>query len=426
VATWWGTRGELFLPFDVLTRSLSRTTSLTAKLAHRLGTKEEHTLWVEEQLDPETLVPQPLDVLSANNGDEVLRWTDCAASGSPPATPRLRGLTKPELGVSALETSWIETTFPPQVMETLKCRGETYALPVGIHRINTLLYNKRLFRAAGYSVDGSDGLPLPNTLEELHTAAAAIAERLPESSGVLEPSVFAVAGHEAWTLSLFAIENVMLSLADDADHYKSFWEGANCDERLLRRTLSEFVRLRRWFGNWELSAPEALSRVVSGQAAMMVNGDWAAAEPSPEAVGTIPFPGTARYFVFSADVFALPDIPSADPGKGLAWLRAVTMTSTQREFSAVKNALSARTELEGELAPGPNAPEWIRSLPAIFAYVPDAPFKDLQNRLQTWLYSEEDTGDAVVDYARQEYPKLSNGKVFCAPAVLPDEARTPR
>ena len=163
---------------------------------------------------------------------------------------------------------------------------------------------------------------------------------------------------------------------------------------------------------------EALARVTDGQAAMMVMGDWAAAEPAPEDVGTIPFPGTAQYFVFSADVFALPDIPNADPAKGLAWLRAVTGDATQREFSVAKSALPARTDLEGELAPGgARAPEWVRSLPAIFPYAADGPFHELQDVLEDWLFSRKDTR-AVLDYAREEYLELSHGTVSCVPTSV--------
>ena len=390
VATWWGTRGELYVPFEVLTQSLRRSTGLEAKLAHKLQTKGEHTAWVEEQLDEETLSPKPLDVFSANNGDEVLRWTPCAASGAPPASPKLLGLTNPQLGLSALDPGWIQDNFRPEVMRTLECYGETYALPVGIHRINTLFFNKALFRAAGYAVYGGSGEPLPSSLDELHTAAAALSEHLPPAAAgsLVPPSVFAVAGREAWTLSLFVIENLMLSLAADAAHYERYWTGEACDEDLLRRTLEEFLRLKDWFGNWELSPSEALARVANGQAATMVMGNWAAAELAPEAVGMMPFPGTDQYFVFSADVFALPAIPSGDPQKGLAWLRAVTGDVTQRAFSVAKSALPARLDLEADLDPTPSSSlRWVRSLPAILPYHPDSPFLLLQNELQSWLAS---------------------------------------
>jgi hypothetical protein len=119
VATWWGTRGELYVPFDILKKSLKRTTNLEAKLAHQLDSKDKHTEWVEKQLNPLQEHPAPLDVFSANNGDEVLRWTACAASGTRPAT-RLRGLTDPELGFSAFDADWIGEHFPREVMQTLE------------------------------------------------------------------------------------------------------------------------------------------------------------------------------------------------------------------------------------------------------------------------------------------------------------------
>src|SRR5690606_2660370 len=172
-----------------------------------------------------------------------------------------------------------------------------------------------------------------------------------------------------------------------------------------------------FFGSVNLTADAALERVISGQAAMTVTGDWAAAEATPEVIGTMPFPGTQRYFVFTAHVFAVPDLPSADPWKGLAWLRAVTGDRTQREFSAAKSALPARVELEGELAPGGlDAPEWVPSLPGILPY--QGAFAELGNRIERWLYDEDSTG-AVLDYAREEYPKLKNQA--CPPRVPSSE-----
>jgi len=50
-------------------------------------------------------------------------------------------------------------------------------------------------------------------------------------------------------------------------------------------------------------------------------------------------PGTAPYFVFSADVFALPALEATARADGLGWLRSVTERQTQREFSVAKSAL---------------------------------------------------------------------------------------
>jgi glucose/mannose transport system substrate-binding protein len=414
VATWWGRRGELFTSFDILKQSYRRDTHRDVELAHHFEDKEKHTDWVEDELSA-TVPPKPLDVFAANNGDEVLHWTACAAWGDPPPRPKLRSLTDPGLGRLALSADWIAETFEPKVMETLQCLGETYAIPVGIHRINTLLYNRELFRDAGYAVDGGAGVPLPRTLEELHAAAAAVTEHLPPMTEYdrLPPSAFAVPGDEPWTLSLFAIENLMLALAADEEQYQRYWRGEECNEALLERALREFASLVPYFGSWELDAADALDRVVSGQAAMMVMGDWAMAELDAETVGAMPFPGTSEYFVFTADVYALPVLETADAQSGLAWLRSVTRKQTQREFSAAKSALPARMDIAAELASPLDIPRsWVRSLPALLPYHPESPFLNLQDELQLWLDRDQDD-ERLLLYARQQYPKLSHGAIEC-------------
>lgn len=421
LATWWGTRGELYASFDILKQSYQQATRGEIELTHQLQNKRDHTLWVERQMS-EPAAPA-LDVFSANNGDEILRWTPCAAWGPAPEQPRLVGLTDPALGPLHLRRDWIETTFEPRVMETLQCQGETYALPVGIHRINTLFFNKALFRAAGYAVDGSEGAPLPATLTELHEAAARVTEELPEADpeSELSPSAFAVAGRETWTVSLFFIENVMLSLAGNAERYESYWRGATCDEALLESAIREFSRLSAFFGSWELNSSEARERVQNGQAAMMVMGDWATAELDPRLVGSIPFPGTAQYFVFSADVFALPALDSSSPQNGLGWLRSITERQTQQRFSVAKSALPARVDLQSARL-GVTSDElfWVRSLPALLPYGPQAAFASLQDELRRWLSSGDQSHEALLAYAREQYAKLSNGAVLCpAPGAIP-------
>jgi len=101
VATWWGTRGELYVPFEVLTQSLRRSTGLEAKLAHKLQTKGEHTAWVEEQLVAQSATDEGADRDWTKDelmekGKQVYN-TVCAAchqpngQGLPPTFPALAG-----------------------------------------------------------------------------------------------------------------------------------------------------------------------------------------------------------------------------------------------------------------------------------------------------------------------------------------------
>lgn len=411
VATWWGTPGELHGSFAVLEQSLRHSSGLDVQLAHHYQDKARHMAWIDQQLDPATVQPAPVDVFSANNGGDVLRWTPCSSSKYRPATARLLEVDDVALP-GHLDSAWIHATFEPDVLDTLTCGGHVYALPVGIHQVNTIFYNKFLMQQAGYSVDGSPGAPFPSSLAELETAAARLqslqTDLHPGSmSDSLPPSVFAVGGRDTWTLSEFFIENVMLAMAADAATYQDYWQGAHCDSGLLRDALGEIAKLRSYFGSWALDWTEARDRVIDGTAALMVMGDWMAADVDPNVVGHAPFPGTNGYFVFTADVFSIPDI-TTDPRKGFAWLYAITTRSTQAAFAKAKDALSARADLEGAAAPGSeSAPTWVRSLPALLpgkgvgAPVDDTePFEQLETKLGAWLDSQDD--ESIMAYAQTE------------------------
>ena len=166
--------------------------------------------WVDTQLNPKTEAPAALDVVAYNNGGDVLRWTRCGRSPYAPLTARLRAVDDAGLGPLHLDASWIEDSFDPEVLRTIECDQHYYALPVGLHQVNTLFYNKRLLRAAGFDVDqnGSGERALPDSLDELEAAASV-----------------------NWTLSLFFIENIMLASAG-AERYERYWSGQECDASL--------------------------------------------------------------------------------------------------------------------------------------------------------------------------------------------------
>lgn len=407
VAAWWATRGE-YAPFDILERSLRSWTQNDASLAHSHQTKDEHMGWIEDQLDPQNRAPEPVDTFAANAGDEVMRWTPCGRFSSTRSDePRLHVLNNPALGRTHIDTDWVWETFYPEIVDSVRCGEDIYALPVGVHRMNTLFYNKQRMRDAGYAVDGGPGTPFPATLSDLHDALVVLERTSPpkREGDRFQPSVFAVGARDQWTLSLFFIENVMLAVAADAIEYTELWDGQRCNERLWDRTLEEIEHLRRYFGDVDMRQDEALDRLKTGQSALFVMGDWAQAEVDPQTIGAAPFPGTSGYYMFDVDVFAIPATVSSDVHKGLGWLRAVTDEPTQREFTRAKGALSPRRDLPGvddELT-------WVKPLPAFLPYGGDggAAFSALHLRLADWLESDDPDRGAVLDYVRQEYPKLS-------------------
>jgi ABC-type glycerol-3-phosphate transport system substrate-binding protein len=413
LATWWGQRGEFAAPFQTLQRSLLDTAGLDVAIVSPAQSKYYHMLWVDNQLRPNTESPTPLDVVAYNNGGDVLRSTHCGHSRYAPQTARLRAVDDATLGPLHIDRNWIEGAFDPEVLSTVECDDHYYALPVGLHQVNTLFYNKRLLRAAGFDVnqDGSGERPLPDTLDEFEQAVDVIRRMLEDrEGGPAGASAIALPLSDSWTLSLFFIENIMLASAG-ADPYQQYWGGQNCDASLFENAMQHVRALKaaHSFSDRSLSEKNALEELGIGQAAFMVTGDWAVTEIEQNDVGYMPFPGTRDLFVFTADVFALPDTANSDVENGFAWLRAVTGLETQREFAELKHALSARRD---DPERPPRGQTRVRSLPAFLPGAElDAPsdykeaFQDLSDWLLRWLQDEE-TDAALKGYASDECAKL--------------------
>lgn len=413
LATWWGQRGEFAAPFQTLQRSLLDTAGLDVAIVSPAQSKYYHMQWVDRQLEPDTESRTPLDVVAYNNGGDVLRSTHCGRSLYAPQTARLRAVDDATLGPLHLDRNWIERTFDPEVLSTVQCDDHYYALPVGLHQVNTLFYNKGLLRAAGFDVnrDGSGEYPLPGSLDEFEQAVSVVRRMLEKrEGGAAGASAIALPISDSWTLSLFFIENIMLASAG-AGPYQQYWSGEQCDASLFEKAMDRVRALHdaKSFSDRNLSEKNALEELGIGQAAFMVTGDWAVTEIDENDVGYMPFPGTEDLFVFTADVFALPDTATSDVQNGFAWLRAVTGLETQREFARRKHALSARRDDTERPQRGATR---VRSLPAFLPGTEiDAPsdykeaFQDLSDWLLHWL--EQEKSDAELKgYAADECAKL--------------------
>jgi ABC-type glycerol-3-phosphate transport system substrate-binding protein len=381
-------------------------------IVSKTTSKSYHMQWVDAQLAPDAKSPVALDAVAYNNGGDVLRWTKCGRSQYAPKTARLRAIDDPALGPLHIDWNWIEDSFDQEVLDTIECDHHYYALPVGLHQVNTLFYNKSLLRAAGFDVDrdGSGERPMPGSLDELRAAASLIQGELQAREGGLgDASVFALPRGDSWTLSLFFIENIMLSSAGP-EPYQRYWSGEQCDASLFAGAMARVRELEDFFSGRNLSEKDALQELVVGNAAFVVTGDWAVAEIDPNEVGNMPFPGTEDLFVFTADVFALPEMATNDADNGLSWLRAVTGLETQREFAQRKHALSARRD-DPERLQGDHTR--VRSLPAFLPGTElDAPsgyqeaFQSLSRELLDWLEAGPDADQHLTGYAAAQCEKL--------------------
>lgn len=291
------------------------------------------------------------DVFQVNGGNDVLRWVDGrdAESTDVCALDSLR------------ETYQWQAHYFEAALAPLTCRGKLYGLPVGVHHLNVLFYNRELFAELKQEareqqrelVDPSE-LDDVGSLVELLTEVAALSPKTPGGAPIVPLSIGA---QSEWPLTIVAFENVLLSLGDGA--YETLWQrGLDGDDgarsRKLRRALERMVELLR-----ELAAVSnleqrvgwqaALRQVEAGEALMTVTGDWGWAQLSADAaerVATVDFPGTSSVIVYTPDSFAVPREVGKDGFPARYFLHDIVESKDAvLEFSAMKHSIPARSDL---------------------------------------------------------------------------------
>ena len=242
------------------------------------------------------------DVFQVNGGNDVLRWVEGrdAESTDVCALDRLRDSYH-------WQTDYFESALAP-----LECQGNLYGLPVGIHHLNVLFYNKRLLselralaRERGVELPDPSALRDARALLEALRQVAALSPRTPDGAPIVP---LAIGAQSEWPLTIIAFENVLLSLGDEA--YETLWQGGlsggdGAGRARLEQSLRQMVQLLRELSevsnlDQRVSWQAALKQVEAGEALMTVTGDWGWAQMSdaaPADVARIDFPGTAGTFV---------------------------------------------------------------------------------------------------------------------------------
>jgi glucose/mannose transport system substrate-binding protein len=249
------------------------------------------------------------DVFQVNGGSDVLRWVDRRAPEATDvcALDRLRD-----------ELHW-ESTYFDSALAPLTCQGSLYGLPVGIHHLNVLFYNRQLFSELS-QLAAARGLELvkPSELGSVQELLAQLElieglKYTTETDNALVP--LAVGTATEWPLTIMAFENVLLSLGREA--YETLWLGGlqqDSGERRsrLREALGEMLsvlRRMRTFSDFDARVrwQDAVRQVGSGEAFMTITGDWGWAQLQDKSdVEMATFPGTAGTFVYTPDSFAVP------------------------------------------------------------------------------------------------------------------------
>ena len=184
----------------------------------------------------------------------------------------------------------------PTVADAIKSDGHVYAAPVGIHRMNTMFYNRKLLARLHLAV--------PENWTEFERAAARL-----HQAGVVPLAQ----SSEPWQVTtLFEA----LVLSEGAEFHRDLFQRRNAaaytDPRLTT-ALQRLRSLKKWMGSpiAERSWDEGVRELADGRAAFMVMGDWAKGElvsrglTVEEGFGCSAVPGTASYHLYNIDTLGM-------------------------------------------------------------------------------------------------------------------------
>jgi ABC-type glycerol-3-phosphate transport system substrate-binding protein len=343
IATFWADREQAAL--ETLRKRVDSDRYLIS--TEQIGTRVEVQRHINDAFESQKLP----DVFQVNGGSDVLRWVRDREPELTDVCPldRLRD-----------HYHWSKRYFP-EALGPLSCNGNLYGLPVGIHHLNVLFYNRELWDAlAQRSSESGARLLAPAQLKSPYDLVAQLRQiaALNATTPAGKPLAPLALGTESeWPLTIVAFENVLLSLSRDA--YETLWmgglEGA-IEERhaALRATLQEMLALLRDLRSFSdtkanVSWQDALRRVGAGEALLTITGDWGFAQLDPEMlakVETITFPGTADTFVYTPDSFAVPRELKKNGFPARSFLESVVADKAALiDFSNAKHSIPPRNDL---------------------------------------------------------------------------------
>ncbi len=267
-----------------------------------------------------------------------------ALAANPPEAAHLKGYELKEwaglgflrdLTPMAEHLGWY-SQMPPMVRATLSQNGALMAVPTGIHRVNWLWLNRKVFER--------NKLTPPTSWAQFVTVSDQLKKR-----GITPLAI----GNEPWQLAVL-FETVALGEGGKEFYRKAFLEqdSATLTGPDMVRVLTRFQQLRAYVPQKYagLKWHQATNLLESGGAAMQVMGDWVKGELSAgnyrpgEDIACLPSPGSAGLFSYNLDSIAM--FKQRDPAQLQAQgdLAQLLMTPQfQEEFNRVKGSIPALT-----------------------------------------------------------------------------------
>ena len=224
--------------------------------------------------------------------------------------------------------------FPPGLISLLSAKGGIWSVPVNIHRSNVMWYAPAKLKEWGVTP--------PKTWDEFLTTCQTL-----KGKGVQHP----LALGENWTAN-HLWESVALGVLGP-DGWNALWAGK------MKFTDAKAVKAWETFGKVlacsnpdasGLSWQQAVDRMLKGDAAFNIMGDWAAGYMATtlklvpgEGFGWAASPGTGGVFMMLSDSFGLPK-GAKHRDATLKWLKLLGSREGQDIFNPLKGSIAARLD----------------------------------------------------------------------------------
>lgn len=303
------------------------------------------------------------NALAARAADEGIEWKDAAIpggagigagkvlksrvlAGDAPEVAQMIGVSIAEwadLGLLleidnvASAANWNSALFPT-IQTLITHRKHVVAAPVGIHRVNTLFYNRALFAQLRIAP--------PQSWADFEAAAQKL-----KAAGITPLAL----SSEAWQVATL-FENLVLA-ESGPEFYRQLFVRRDPAAAADQRTAQALQRLRIVKG-WasgaidERSWPDVARQFARREAAMMIMGDWAKPELRDQgmvqdedfACGTAP--GTGKYHLYSVDSFTMfgGDYRHMPAQEKMA--RLLVSMPVQLEYNGLKGSVPVRRDAD--------------------------------------------------------------------------------
>ncbi|UPV74092.1 ABC transporter substrate-binding protein [Halorussus limi] len=244
-----------------------------------------------------------------------------------------------DIGDSVWSTNNMKSAYKQGPKDVAKPGGKFVTVPINIHRLNNLFYNKKVVEKAG--VDPAS-ISKPSDL----VAAMKKVENNTDAVGMAHQT------KSAWSTSQLWAQVLLGEYGKET--YVAFTEGkVEENKKAIKDSLQIVKDYKQYFNDdaGSISWTEANKKVINGEAAFFHQGDWAAGMYRSQdgfkfdsEWGQVPFPGTEGIYALNMDSFPFPK-NNPSPKATEKFLQYCGSVDAQERFNPKKGSIPPRTDV---------------------------------------------------------------------------------